>query len=83
MYYVYVLKVALGKGKDYYVGYCSDLKKQLAQHQSSEVKTTKNGKPELVYYEAYNNQYLALAREKGLKTSGSVKMALMKRLGLK
>ena len=83
MYYVYILKVVIGKGKDYYIGYCSDLKKRLAQHKAGEVKTTKSGDPELIYYEAYNNQYLALAREKGLKTSGSVKMALMKRLGLK
>ncbi|MFA6215747.1 MAG: GIY-YIG nuclease family protein [Patescibacteria group bacterium] len=83
MYYVYLLKIDGIKNKDFYIGYASDLKKRLEEHLSGRVKTTKDKNPRLLYYEAYNDKYLALKREKGIKSSGSVYMALMKRLGLK
>ena len=71
------------KNKDFYIGYTSDLKERMKQHVAGETKTTKGRNPKLLYYEAYNNKYLALKREKAIKSSGSVYVALMKRLKLK
>jgi putative endonuclease len=83
MYYVYLLRLEGIKNKDFYIGCTSDLKERIKQHLAGETKTTKGKNPILIYYEAYNNKYLALKREKGIKSSGSVYMALMKRLELK
>ena len=83
MYYVYILKLTGLKNKRLYIGYSSDLKRRLRQHLGGEVKTTKNKKPELIYYEAYQDKYLALKREKGIKSSGSVYNGLIRRIGLK
>ena len=83
MYYVYLLKLDNKGGKNYYIGYTSDLRKRMKEHIEGHVRTTKNRNPKLIYYESYNSKYLALKREKGLKSSGSVYMALMKRLNLK
>ncbi len=83
MYYVYILKIDGIKGKNYYIGYSSDLKKRIIEHETGYVKTTKGRKPKLIYYEAYQDKYLALKREKGIKNSGSVYNSLFKRLGLK
>ena len=82
MYYVYILELKGGTYKKFYIGYTSDLRKRLREHISGLARTTKNKKPELIYYEAYHDKYLALKREKGIKSSGSVYMALMKRLKL-
>jgi putative endonuclease len=79
MYYVYVLKLTNTK-KNYYIGYTKDLKKRFEQHQNGCVKTTKNKSPKLIYYEAYETKYLALNREKSLKSSGSCYMGLIKRI---
>jgi len=83
MYYVYLLMLEGIKNKDFYIGYTSDLKERMKQHVAGETKTTKGRNPKLLYYEAYNNKYLALKREKAIKSSGSVYVALMKRLKLK
>lgn len=83
MFYVYVLKLKEVGGKKYYIGYSSDLKKRIDEHENGSVRSTKDKNPKLIYYEAYNDKYLALKREKGLKSSGSVYNALLKRLGLK
>jgi len=54
----------------YYVGYSSDLKNRLEQHNNGLVPSTKNRRPlQLVYYEACLNQQDATHREKYLKTS--------------
>lgn len=83
MYYVYILRISGIRNKNFYIGYTHDLRKRFDEHVEGLVRTTKNRNPRLIYYEAYNNKYLALKREKGLKKNGSVYMALMKRLGLK
>jgi len=83
MYYVYVLQISGIKNKNFYIGYSSELRKRFKEHLKGLVKTTKNKNPKLIYYEAYNDKYLALKREKGLKNSGSVYMGLIKRLGFK
>jgi len=83
MYYVYILELLDSKSKNFYIGYTADLKERMKQHLAGETRTTKGKNPRLIYYEGYSNKYLALKREKGIKTSGSVYMSLMKRLGLK
>ena len=83
MYCVYALRLTGIKDKRLYVGYTSNLKVRLLQHKLGEVETTKNKNPKLIYYETYINKSLALKREKGIKSSGSVYNALIKRLGLK
>ena len=69
--------------KEFYIGFTSDLRNRLDEHNRGYTRSTKGRNPKLVYYEAYNDKYLALKREKSLKNSGSVYMALMKRLNLK
>ena len=82
MYYVYLLKLNNTK-KNFYIGFTNDLRRRIKEHILGNTKTTKNRDPELIYYEAFNNKYLALKREKGLKSSGSVYNSLLKRLELK
>jgi putative endonuclease len=82
MYYVYLLKLNNTK-KNFYIGFTNDLRRRIKEHSLGNTKTTKNRDPELIYYEAFNNKYLALKREKGLKSSGSVYNSLLKRLELK
>ena len=83
MYYVYLLKLDKEFNKEYYIGCTSDLKKRFFQHRKGQVYSTKDRNPVLLYYESYINKNLAYEREKGLKNSGSVYMALLKRLKLK
>jgi putative endonuclease len=82
MFYVYVLKSENTK-KNFYIGYTSDLKRRIVEHGCGNTRTTKGKNPKLIYYEAFESKALAENREKGLKTSGSVYNALIKRLGLK
>ncbi|MBP9761940.1 GIY-YIG nuclease family protein [Candidatus Saccharibacteria bacterium] len=82
MHYVYVLALS-NTSKKYYIGCTGDLRNRIQQHQAGQVRTTKNKQPRLIYYEAYLDVALAFRREKSLKHSGSVYMALMKRLKLK
>ena len=83
MYCVYLLHLVKIGGKEFYIGYTEDLKERMKQHQDGKARTTRGRNPRLIYYEAYTDKYMALRREKSLKSSGSVYMALMKRLGLK
>ena len=67
MFYTYVLKSK--KDGELYIGFSSDLKKRLEEHNKGLVDITKHRRPfELVYYEACRNKEKALAREKSLKT---------------
>ena len=67
MFYTYVLKSK--KDGELYIGFSSDLKKRLGEHNKGLVDITKHRRPfELVYYEACRNKEKALAREKSLKT---------------
>jgi putative endonuclease len=82
MYYVYLLKLENTK-KNFYVGCTSDLRRRMAEHKSGNTQTTKGKNPKLIYYEAFINKKLAFEREDGLKNSGSVYNALLRRLNLK
>lgn len=80
MFYVYLLKHT--QNDDTYVGYTSDLKKRLEEHNASINTSTvrKSGKWEVIYYEAYSSQTDAQGRERKLKQHGSGKHELFKRI---
>jgi len=82
MHYVYLLKLENTK-KNFYIGCTSDLKRRLSEHRSGNTQTTRGKNTKLIYYEAFLNKALAVKREDGLKISGSVYNALLKRLELK
>lgn len=67
MFYVYILQL---KDKSYYVGYSSNLKLRIVEHERGNVESTKNLKPlKIIYYSAFSNQKKATEFEKYLKTS--------------
>lgn len=72
MYYVYVLKNS--RTKRFYIGYTSDLKQRLNQHQSKDSDWI------LVYYEAFGSESDARNRERKLKHHGSSWGHLKKRI---
>ena len=78
MYYVYVLRSQ--KDGNWYIGYSSDLRKRLQEHNRGEnASTAYRGDFELIYYEAYQDKMDALGRERFLK-SGSGHRFLRKQL---
>ncbi len=78
MYYVYVLKAV--KNDKIYIGYTSDLKKRLQEHNNGKNKSTKYSKWILIYYEAYKAKSDAVIREKRLKNDGRSKYHLKNRI---
>ena len=69
MFYVYVLRSEADSGL--YIGYSSDLRRRIPQHnQGAALATSHRGPWKLIYYEAYLNQVDALGREKFLKSGG-------------
>lgn len=80
MYILYLIQnnVTLEK----YIGVTKDLKQRIKTHNSSGKKftTKKNGKWVLIYAEAYRSKQDAYVREKRLKSHGSGKIELIKRL---
>ena len=79
MYFVYLLQSK--RTKKFYVGYTSNFKRRLAEHQNREVPSTKNGAPyELVYFEGFKSKKDALTREKKLKHHGQGLRRLKERL---
>ena len=65
-----------------YFGVTTDLKQRIKTHNISGKKhtTRKNGKWVLVYAEAYRSKQDAYARERRLKSHGSGKIELIKRI---
>ena len=69
MFFVYLLLSQKDQG--FYIGYTTNVKNRLREHQDGEVVSTKYRRPlELIYFEGYLDQRDALGREKFLK-SGS------------
>ena len=67
-YYIYILKSL--KDGNLYIGYTSDLKRRLEEHNLGKVDSTKNRLPvKLIYFEGCINQQDATHREKYLITS--------------
>jgi putative endonuclease len=78
-YYVYILQSQ--KNKSFYIGYSSDLKKRLKEHNKGKSKATKPYTPyKLIFYEAFLNRIDAKNREKYLK-SGYGRRTIKKLLG--
>ena len=79
MYYVYVLKSQ--KYKRIYIGFTSDLKKRLKDHNKGNTESTKYGVPWiLVYYESFLSRGDAVKRELHLKKYGSAIGFLKRRI---
>jgi len=80
MWYFYVLQSQ--KDPNYfYKGSTNDLKKRFSKHQAGKVVSTKPFLPcKLIYYEAYINEEAVRLRESRVKMSGSVSVALIKRI---
>lgn len=67
MFYTYVLRSKIDN--KLYVGFCSDLKKRVDEHNHGDVQATKGRRPfTIVYYEACLDQKNAIKREKYFKT---------------
>lgn len=67
MYYVYVLQSELDHGL--YIGFSTDLRRRLRQHEGGESQATAHRGPwQLIYYEAYRFRQDAEGREKFLKS---------------
>lgn len=81
MFFVYILKSK--KDNNLYIGYTSDLRKRLKEHNSGLVGSTKDRIPfYLVYYEAYAVQQDATTREHNLKLRAKALRQLKKRIAL-
>ncbi|MFA7253133.1 MAG: GIY-YIG nuclease family protein [Patescibacteria group bacterium] len=72
-HYVYLLQSEQNNG--FYIGYSSDLKRRLSEHNKGLNFSTKNGKPwKLIFYESYLEEQDARRREKYLKTSQGARL---------
>ncbi|HOK17141.1 MAG TPA: GIY-YIG nuclease family protein [Candidatus Paceibacterota bacterium] len=68
MFYVYILQSL--KDRKLYIGYSTDLRKRLKDHNSGGTKSTKIRRPfKLIYYEAHLSEKEARRREKYFKTA--------------
>ncbi len=76
MYYVYLLK---SEDEKRYIGYTSDLKTRLADHNRGGTSSTKGRRWSVVYYEAYASEEDARRRERNLKQSGQARRWLYER----
>jgi putative endonuclease len=67
VFYVYVLRSESDSG--FYIGFSTNLRARLSQHQDGESFATKSRGPwKLIYYEAYTEREDAEEREKFLKS---------------
>lgn len=75
-FFVYIIKLNNGQ---YYVGRTKDLKRRIKEHNSGKVAFTMSKRPvRLIFYCAFENQFLAINFEKYLK-SGSGRAFMRKR----
>lgn len=78
MYYVYLLRSQVDGG--WYIGYTSDLRRRLIEHNRGDTISLVHRRPLfLIYYEAYLHKKDATGRERFLK-SGSGHLFLKKQL---
>lgn len=77
-YLVYVLQSQ--KDRNFYIGFTTNIKNRVKDHNNGRNISTRNRKPlKLIYFEGYLNKKDALGREKFLK-SGSEMMYLKNQL---
>ncbi len=68
MHFTYILLSK--KDNNLYIGYTSDLKRRLSEHNKGKVRSTKYRRPlELAFYEAFASKEDAKRRERYFKTS--------------
>ena len=77
MHYVHVLKSERG---EHYIGFTSDLRRRLVEHNAGKNASTRGRSWDLLYYEACRSARPARDRERVLKGHGRGKQALLKRL---
>jgi putative endonuclease len=66
-YFVYILKSL--KDNKRYVGFTSNIDLRINEHNSGNVRSTKDRRPlELIYFEAFTSKKEAMQREKFFKT---------------
>jgi len=69
VFYVYVLQSKSDAG--FYIGFSTDLRRRLKEHQQGKsFATSYRGPWRLIYYEAYLEEADALGRERFLKSGG-------------
>jgi putative endonuclease len=79
MYYVYLLYSS--KVNECYIGWTTDLRRRLREHNSDlSFATHQHGPYELIYYEAYSHREEALGRERSMKEHPNVPRQLKQRL---
>lgn len=82
MHFVYLLQ-SEANGK-YYIGYTSEVKKRVLEHNAGNNPSTKYGLPwKLVYFEGYASKKAALSRERQLKQHGKGLSVIKQRLSTK
>ena len=75
MFYVYVLRSESDSG--FYIGFSTNLRARLRQHQDGESFATSHRGPwKLIYYEAYTDREDAEGREKFLKSGAGRRLKL-------
>ena len=79
MHYVYVIQNARVP-EEFYIGFTSDLRQRMRQHNSGLNASTRGREWRLVYYEAYRSKRSAMRRERMLKHDGRVRRFLMQRV---
>ena len=66
MYYVYILLLA---NNTHYIGFSSNLRQRIDNHQKGQISHTKNFRPlKLIFYAAFETKITALNFEKYLKS---------------
>jgi putative endonuclease len=79
MFYFYVIQSL--KDKKLYIGFTSDLKQRLKEHNSGKARSTKGRHPfRLVYYEAYHSKDDAVRREHSIKLRAQAFTGLKRRI---
>jgi len=67
MFYVYILQSL--KDNNLYIGFTTDLRKRIKDHNAGGTKSTNRRRPfKLIYYEAHSSEKDAKRREKYFKT---------------
>ena len=79
MHYVYVLQ-NVDRCDDFYLGFSSDLRQRVEDHNQGRNQSTCGRTWRLVYYEAYLTEAAARRRERRLKHDGRVRRFLMDRI---
>ncbi len=79
MFFVYILKSQ--KDRNLYIGFTSDLKRRLKEHNSGQNRSTKFRRPlKLVYLEGYLSSEDAKKREENLKLRARALRQLLNRI---